>query len=195
MDGHCIIEDGVVITQNSAAKGGGIYDCGDELTLKGGLITKNNAKFLGGGISAGNHNSSLFTINNCTISENAAGINGGGLYISGETVINNVTIVNNSAKENGGGIYRKEEYREYGEEYKGLIINSCDVKENKAEFGGGMYLFSGKCTLSTGNIKKNKAMFVGGGIYADSDSEFINGEAVIAENQAGDGGEDFFQKK
>ena len=58
-----------------------------------------------------------------------------------------------------------------------------------------MYLFSGKCALSTGNIKKNKATFVGGGVYVDSAAEFINGEAVITENQAGDGGENIFERE
>ena len=96
--GHCSIEDGVVITQNSAAYGGGIYDKSSQLTIDGGLITKNNAQFFGGGISSGNSSSSLFTINDCTISENMAGKNGGGLYTCGESIINNVVIVNNSAK-------------------------------------------------------------------------------------------------
>jgi len=192
---HCIIEDGVVIAQNSAAYGGGIYDKSSELTINGGLITKNNAQFFGGGISSGNSSSSLFTVNNCTISENMAGENGGGLYACGESIINNVVIVNNSAKANGGGIYRKEINGNYGKEYKGLTINNCDIRENTAEFGAGMYLFSGKCTLSTGNIKKNKATFVGGGVYVDSAVEFINSEAVITENQAGDGGENIFERE
>jgi predicted outer membrane repeat protein len=190
--GNCTIEEGVEITQNTAKNGGGIYIpySWNTLTIKGGTISKNSSVVDGGGIYFENAYNE-FTIENGIVKDNIAGNNGGGLYLQDKCVIQNVSITNNSAKNMGGGIYMGR--GGYGA--ASVEIGSFDIQNNKAQFGAGLYLAAGKCSLSSGSIKNNIAGFVGGGVYVATKSEFIPNESVITENKAGDGGENLFNQE
>ncbi|BAP55042.1 hypothetical protein THII_0745 [Thioploca ingrica] len=92
---------------------------GVTVTLKNLTIQNGNAENGGGIFSDG-----LLTINNCTITGNAATNNGGGIYInSGTVTINNSTI---SAQNGGGGIFNKSN----------VVINNSTLSGNN---GGGIY--------------------------------------------------------
>jgi hypothetical protein len=94
-------------------------------------------------------------------------------------------VTNNIAKGNGGGI-----------DASGLTMSAGEVSGNKAEFGGGVYVYKGsEFTMSGGNVTGNEAEFVGGGVYVEGGATFTQGKGVISGNTAGDGeGEDVFKQ-
>jgi predicted outer membrane repeat protein len=89
------------------------------------------------------------TITNCTIANNSAQENGGGIS-RGSGIISNCIITANSAEESGGGI----------DEWEGKIEN-CLITANSALIGGGIKkaMFINACT-----IVGNRALWDGGGL-------------------------------
>ncbi|MEE9335013.1 MAG: cadherin domain-containing protein [Granulosicoccaceae bacterium] len=83
---------------NNAVLGGAIYSTGS-LTLNNATIDQNDATLDGGGIFA-TASANAFIVNT-TVSGNAAGDIGGGIYIDDGAIINS-TITNNTAETTGG---------------------------------------------------------------------------------------------
>ena len=138
------------------------------LTLKGGkALDYPNTPADGGAIYT------LGTLNmtDCTVSENYAEKNGGGIYvINGKVDLTRTTVggqqyytdsdpnktKGNEAKEAGGGIYIKGN--------KNVDMNDCTVSYNKVAgsifvYGGGICIesASGTVTMKGGTIQKNEA--------------------------------------
>lgn len=138
---------GCTITGNTAWFGGGIIVHSDSF-INDCKITNNDA-IAGGGIYC---LSSQNTITNCTIEDNAAESEGGGIssYVSGEgvqLVISGCTIVRNTSLYGGGGIYC---HWLEGE----TIISDCTISGNEAPFAGGVYsnhLVTMSSTIACGN--------------------------------------------
>ncbi len=110
-------------------------------TLNNCTLSGNAAKYGGGSYSG--------TLKNCTLSHNQANINGGGSYYG---TLNNCTLSVNQSGSNGGGSY-------YG------TLNNCTLSHNQTDSnGGGSYYGTLKnCTLSG-----NQSVIYGGGCYAGS---------------------------
>jgi hypothetical protein len=66
------------------------------------------------------------------------------------------------------------------------MIENVEISGNKAYIGAGVYIASGKLTISGGKITGNEAKFVGGGLYIKNGAEYeeING-ASITGNSSG----------
>jgi predicted outer membrane repeat protein len=96
--------DGFTITNGNGFTGGGIYCSHSSPTIINNIITENHAFYLGGGIYVCYITNPL-TIKGCTITENSAGLQGGGIGCHDATLtLRNVTISGNSAQW-GGGIF------------------------------------------------------------------------------------------
>ena len=122
----------------------------------------------------------------CNIQENTAW-GGGGIFVTdGDPLIMFNTIVHNAAEGHGGGIYLNNQVD--------AMIDSCDVLDNVASWGGGM-----TCTVScdptivNSSFNANITNNVGGGIFIRSssspiviDSEF--NDNVQISNPLGSGG-------
>ncbi len=109
--------------------GGGISDLGASLSLTECTISNNVAAFEGGGIFANGQTSD--TLTDCTISGNNA-FNGGGL--GGAAYMTNCTIYGNSALYYGGGI-------DNDGTGKSGSLTACTVSGNSAgKQGGGVYV-------------------------------------------------------
>jgi predicted outer membrane repeat protein len=100
----------VVLTQNSAAYGGGLYTDGGSLTLNSVTLGANSAPTrssyppqLAGGLGGGIYSSAPLALSNCTLSGNSADVTGGGISNAGTATLTNVTFSGNSAA-NGGSI-------------------------------------------------------------------------------------------
>ena len=188
------------------------FSNGDESTLQGFTITN------GSGTSTGNYtagggiyiNSSNPNILNNTIEDNKAA-NGAGIFITGNsspeikknTIKNNEStnmaggiymfrgsanitdniVSGNSTKKYGGGVYVYEGY----EESVGGIANNI-IENNKADYGGGIYLSKTSPLLESNDIKGNTANNDGGGIYLNISSPNIADKNIITENSANKGG-------
>lgn len=97
-----IIQDQVIITENTGKAGGGIYISGGQITINGGGISKNKADY-GAGIYADifknrfREGKSKVTITNCDIKTNVATFVGGGIYAATGSLFS----ISSSAKNTG----------------------------------------------------------------------------------------------
>ena len=161
-DGGTLTMTGGSITNNISNDkmepegGGGIFNAeGATMTLTSVTITGNEAKEKGGG---GVCNYGTLNINDCTLQDNTAGKNGGGIWNgpSATLSINGITISNNTASENGGGIFSRKEGTL---NIKGAV-NVSDNMVNGANQN--IYLQSGKLINVTGSLAGSSI-----GIYLD----------------------------
>ncbi len=115
-----VVIDNLTITGRKVTDNGGGILNSENLTLNNSRITDNSAE-KGGGIY--NSDASSITINNSEISDNFATVSGGGIYNSSDSsiVIDNSSISNNSisnnlVEANGGGIFNSS--------HSSIVINN-----------------------------------------------------------------------
>ena len=99
---NCTIANNQLASSDAAGAGGGIYNAAT-MTVLDSSITANTMKSgSGGGID--NDQFAQMEVSNSTIDHNSA-LQGGGVMIDGNTNLVNCTIADNTAKSNGGGVY------------------------------------------------------------------------------------------
>lgn len=91
------------------------------------------------------------------------------------TQINDLTIANGVNQLGSGGGIRNE---------GSLILNNSVLRNNEAEFGGGISNEGGTVTINNSTINDNSAEFDGGGIYNDGGTLTVN-RSIINDNSAG----------
>ena len=169
---HSLTVQSSTVSDNSSVTGGGIFigQSNGSFSLLSSKVTENQATADAGGImirlQEGNHSAS--TITGSTISNNWAGLSGGGVYIYGtaQTSVQNSTISGNVAKGGSGGglvVY-------FNTPDEPLHFTNDKVSGNAAlggtsSYGGGFY-FKGASifTLSGGSVTGNMATGSGGGV-------------------------------
>jgi hypothetical protein len=136
--------------------------------LVGLTIRDGHTRFLGGGI----YNSGILSLNNCIVSGNQAGVQGGGILNAqtGTITITNSTISDNTASSSGGAIFN----------YGYSTINNSTVSGNSATDGGGIYGSGGAVTITNSTITHNTASQGGGGIGSYAVNVTINNSTVSA---------------
>ncbi|MBQ9495450.1 MAG: hypothetical protein IJR50_07425, partial [Treponema sp.] len=147
-------------------------------------ILGNVAAGAGGGVYVANNGIMYITGGN-VISSNKADApttssmnNGGGVYVESGCfmhITDGAIIGQNTATGDGGGVYAE-----------GFVtIQNCNISNNQAEKGGGMYLANGSViyTMSNGYIVDNIARAGGGGIYLEA-GNFIMSSGEIKGNKA-----------
>jgi hypothetical protein len=113
------------------------------------------------------------TITNSLIENNTAGLNGGGMAISGNhlILIQRSTIRGNEANFAGGGMLNLGE----------TIILESTINNNLADSGGGIQNSSaGNLTLLNSTVSGNEASGSGGGILFSGNSGFISNSTLAA---------------
>ena len=172
-----VIQGGTLTLNNSVVKdsedkntvpstgGGAILVNLSSLTLNNSTISGNAAVYEGGGIRAYN---STVSINNSTISGNSAS-DGGGIYLlGGSLTVNNSTIIKNSATGSGGGIYAGNGSTS--------TLTHVTLSENQAASnnGGGIYVAAGESGATFKLRNSIIANSAGGGDCVGTLSENIN---------------------
>lgn len=171
-----------VITGNSSSvrSGGGFYNEEGTATLINCKIYDNKSSRHGGGVMVW---SGDLTVQDCSIYENytvsddnnpdKAKLHGGGIYIgSSKATIQNSVIHDNSALRTAGGIYVSHfDVSSDVNNYEVAII-SCDIHNNKAWWGGGIYAyFANNLTVTSCDIYNNVASDrTGGGVGIEESS-------------------------
>lgn len=185
---------GAVITDNSASvnagNGGGVMTVGGSVLIDGGTISGNAAARAGGGIENNNGSVELInvTVGGATTAEgNTAGINGGGLHVTGggTTDITAGSFENNSAGEEGGGLWNGTGSMTIDTT---TIINNTASGDGSDQGGGGIFNAGGTIDISSGatisgNVA-NGAAGSGGGIFNDVDGELTIEDTEISTNTA-----------
>jgi FlgD Ig-like domain len=89
------------------------------------------------------------------------------------------------AEKNGGGIYVNLS--------SNLEITNCEISNNIARYGGGIYIWNSSPILTGLTIKRNKALSDAGGIMINGENAFPTiGNSIISFNQAVNDGNGIF---
>jgi hypothetical protein len=185
--GHLILEEGAVITGNTASVGGaGVQGNAGSITMNSGAIISDNetTATVGGGIYIDENAPFNFTMNGGTITNNKALNNGwgGGIGINGNhTFIMTGGAISGNKSSIGGGVLV----------YNGGVftMSGGEISDNNtAGGGGGVYLgWDSAFTMNGGEIKGNKASYGGGVCINESDGgvTFIKAKEDAAQGIAG----------
>lgn len=158
------IKDGIVVRDSAGELGGGISNDGGIVNLVNSTVSDNTSvgSLVEPGIGGGISNNGIMNLINSTVSTNTAGW-GGGIANRGLMTLTNSTVSSNTGTDSAGGIYN----------YLGGTVNLTDstVSNNT---GNGIYLYSGvvnliNSTVSSNNLESND----GGGIMN------LNGEVNL----------------
>ncbi len=139
-----------VVTLNDATEGGGIRSDGCDLAMDNVEISDNAATW-GGGLSLYDGTAELV---DCELTGNSASSWGGGveLYASGGDVtldLDGTWIHDNDGGGNGGGIFAYEVPYDIDITCDGTRSTLAGIYDNTADYGGGVFLYSGDLTGST----------------------------------------------
>lgn len=175
--------------------GGGICAVGkkSDVTLDGVTVTGNKATYPKKGTGAGiEAQGGTLTVTECTITNNEAQGNGGGIFSAegNELNISGSTIQGNKA-DNGGGIHMGEA-RDTSKTPSKATITDTRILENEAigsGEGGGVYVGGPRAdaTLKGCTVANNKSVSTGGGIAAKLSTVTLDG-TTVENNQAVNGG-------
>lgn len=136
----------VIITENRADFGGGIYNHSGVLTLTNSIISHNSVRGDGGGID----NFGTLTLTDSTVAYNTTAQDGGGIKNTASLFLTNSTIATNTASGTGGGILNTEAG-------SAININYSTIYGNMAQAGGGMAIESGTEILEASIVAGNSA--------------------------------------
>ncbi len=181
------MENCTVSGNTASAAGGGAYLSSNiRADIRDCTFSENTTAKHGAGIYT--LATSVVTITDSTITKNAAQLTGGGLLVRGNTILENCQVTENTAGENGGGIATGKMGATGMGIVPGLELKNSQVRANTAELqGGGLYLALGsKAELTGSQITGNTAKAEGGGIWAVDDLT-MNGITVTGNTSGGEG--------
>ena len=125
------VTEGVLVIEGNGATIERISASGFRLITNDGQLTLNDLTITGGSLStgAGIRNNALLVLNDCTLSENRGGGNGGALYnpVGARIEATNTVFHRNAADGHGGGVVSND-----GE----IVFTACTIIENEAAQGG-----------------------------------------------------------
>lgn len=158
-----------------AIAGGGIYCKDSSPTIRGCIVTNNEADF-GGGIFGGSP-----TITGSTINNNIATWGGGFFCVEGKPFILENSFSGNVA-DYGGGAYCFFKLDDFGYVYNNRFTT------NSAFFGGGLYCFGSTSLIINNVIAQNTANTRGGGIFLLSGAASLTNNTIVGNMAAVAGG-------
>lgn len=183
--------DGVTVSGNSAtSKGGGIRlktgrpTCSiSNCTITNNHLPNNDNQAMGGGIYLEGPSSANVSISECTISDNSAKQNGGGIYVAaGKATLTNCNIKQNSAHVSGGGIYLYA-----GTLYVyGTTTIGGDGSNTSTSYGGGVYVRGNNkmhikgTPIISNNVRDNDGHTEVQNVYLESTSNVIYVDGVLS---------------
>jgi hypothetical protein len=212
-----VVADNVAVGENGA--GGGILSADGTLNIRRSHVRGNSATVFGGGIGVIDGFARLedTTLGGQTDAEaNAAGLDGGGLHVSGVSgttvVFVGTTVWNNQANRDGGGVwiaantlFRTDEMSAFQSNRAGssvnggggifndggaLVINETSFFNNsavgKAGLGGAIHSLGGKVMITNSTLTFNHARRGGGAISQLGGSLILVG-SVVSTNLASGG--------
>lgn len=177
-----VLLQGFTIQNGYQSTGGGLYSNGSAVIRD--CMFRNNFARIGGAIEA--YRCSSLTLERCSIENNEALGEGGGICYTGERLIMYECCVIGNIGSDGAGLY-------VNEVYNGLIANSLISGNQSSGNGGGLQVqLAYNLTISKCILRRNHADAMGGGICFTNASSLELASCVIADNVSGDEGGGLF---
>jgi filamentous hemagglutinin family protein len=176
--GTTVLLQDLTITQGftgAGESGAGIFNRG-ELRIERSTISNNQAGLDGGGIESADPGAQL-VIQNSTLSGNRAAVDGGALFAGQTVTLRNTTLRDNAAGLYGGAIYNAGR----------LAVENATLINNQANEGGGIFTVGAAGLVDT-RVVENQAAGQGGGLRATEQGTFQIDRSTIANNRAGGNG-------
>ena len=175
--------DGFTIQNGSSVMGGGIFNQSSSPTITNCRISNNAATLDGGGMY--NDTFSSPTLTGCTFSSNYSEYDGGGMYNNhySDPSITGCTFDSNIALGDGGGMFN--------DYFCTPTINNCTFSNNLGNvYGGGMYNnYYSDPSITNSNFSNNIVNDDGGGMYNNYYSDpSITGCTFESNTAINDGG-------
>ena len=175
--------EGFTIRNGDNSEGGGGIVCWNSCpTISDCTVINNFAGVNGGGIYFNNHSDAMIV--NCTIFENIAYSAGGGIscWDNSSPMITGCAIYGNEATLNGGGIHC---------DYSSPTITGCTISGNidYEHHGGGIFCYHSTPTITNCSITGNSCVYgSSGGILCHYSSSTITNCTIADNSAAGSGG-------
>ena len=146
------------------------------------MFHHNSAVESGGGIYSGGENWSDSQLHNIVVSENTAGQDGGGIYLThskNRIKIYDLTLSDNTAVNKGGGLFTR---------FSDPTIDRAIISGNSAEYGGGIYVWDRRVVLKLVNTLffDNIAAQLGSAISAYDRPQVKIFHSTFSQNTASD---------
>ena len=172
--GDLTLRNGTVVADNFATEGGGVYIEDASLSLGDVTIESNETETDGAGIYALDSDVGQLVNTVASIRSNVAGIDGGGMWLSGGSLdLPSAVFEGNHAIEQGGGLRVVS---------ASGVIAIGDLTDNDAGQGGGIYA-EGATISQLGLVSGNSAAFGGGALLSAAHlvdfAEFEDNEASV----------------
>ncbi len=158
--GAVTLDAATVVRDNSATTGGGLSVAGGTLTATGTTIGGeagvdndwNYASTNGGGVYVSG--TGALNLTSVTLSDNASGVNGGGLDVTGGTATVTGSTISYGTSAFGGGVCTTGGTT--------TISNSTIANNSASTSGGGVYAYGGTLTVTGSTIHHNAATLTTG---------------------------------
>ncbi len=154
-------------------------DSADQAFRLDGFTIRNGKAEVGGGLSL-NTSASLLTVTNCTISNNSATYDGGGVYcIDSSPTLTGCTISANSAEHFGGGVFCVGS--------SSLTMTSCIVSANNSTgySGGGVFCSNYSSLTMTNCTIDHNISADAGGVWTDSTDAGVQNSILVLNTGGG----------
>jgi hypothetical protein len=168
------------IGSTDSGGGGGIYNIGS-LTLKDTIVDQNTSGTVGGGGGIYNGFPGTLVVTACTVDDNTAYTQAGGIFSTGIETLTDTTISGNSGGSFGGGLVSAGE-PSYDSAAK-ATVEDCTIAGNSAFEGAGIFTGVGgslvnstllivSCTITdnSATLQVGNEVFAGGGGICNGDS-------------------------
>ena len=198
----------VIIEQNNAKNGGGIYICENGSVGASCKIESNIAAENGGGI----YNLGELELSKATVASNIGENSGAGVWSKGTATIKKSEIMQNINADNGGGILNCGEMTLSGNVISCNSVSSCgggmmidegarttftdsnSIGENFAANGGGIFVKKGSVQITDVALEGNNASASGGALYLDSGTDVTLDNVTISGNSSTSNGGGIYAK-
>lgn len=146
-----------------------------DLTLRHLTVSGGSIPFAEGGGIMGSTGSSV-TIDNSTVTQNAAAYGGGGVSTQGTLTMINSAVTSNTSGRYGGGLVVNSGAT--------AAITNCTMSGNAAGLDGGAVAVAGELRVAHATIVSNTAVTGGGGVYQPGVGVVRLSHSIVSGNRA-----------
>jgi len=179
-----LILSDLVVAENTAFVGGGAIFFQSHVTMTDVRFSDNFATATAagdwgqGGAVYGYQSDAV--LSDLVVSGNSAQHGGGIMWVEGQFDLSDSLVADNTSEGSGGGLYLKDVV-------EGALLDGVELRDNLAEFGGGLRARETSLSISNSLLVGNRAT-AGGGARLDAESDLSLQDSTLLSNEADYGG-------